>query len=389
MDMHQTIRTFTDFYHDHGHELLDDNTLMPPDGDDSVLFTTSGMHHLTPYLLGRTHPRGRRLTGVQRCLRTTNLDEVGDRSHLTVFEMSGSWSLGDYGSGQSLRWGHRLLCDGYGLRPERLHVTVWGGDDQVGPDTESLRTWQELGVPVELTRDDNWWSNGPTGPCGPDSEIFVWTGGGQPVGTPSVNPGWVEIWNHVMMRYERLTDGSLVPLPQRSIDTGMGLERLLTVLQGTDSVYECDVFRPWQETIPTLWPLGEREHRVVVDHLRSSMVIIGDGVMPSVNGRGYVLRRLLRRVLTMLWRKHGVLDDLPVDLYDDTLDHFGQHDMTPEHVRSVILDEQQRFTTTIERGRRLLSRWPRDTVFDEDKLRFLHETHGIPRELVAILTDDN
>lgn len=388
MDIHQTVRTFTDYYHEHGHELLDGNTLVPPDGDDSVLFTTSGMHHLTPYLLGRTHSRGRRLTGVQRCLRTTDLDEVGDRSHLTVFEMLGSWSLGDYGSGRSLRWGHRLLCDGYGLRPEHLHVTVWGGDEQVGPDTESLRTWQELGVPVELTREDNWWSNGPTGPCGPDSEIFVWTGDGDPVGTPSGHPGWVEIWNHVMMRYERQPDGSLVPLPRRSIDTGMGLERLLTILQGTDSVYECDIFRPWQDTIPTLWPFDEREHRVVVDHLRSSMVVIGDGVLPSGNGRGYVLRRLLRRVLTMLWREHGVLDDLPLDLYEHTLDHFGQleGDVTPERVRSVILDEQQRFTTTIERGRRLLSRWPSDTVFDDERLRFLHETHGIPRELVEVLT---
>lgn len=388
MDIHQTIRTFTDYYHDHGHELLDENTLIPPEGDDSVLFTTSGMHHLTPYLLGRPHSRGRRLTGVQRCLRTTDLDEVGDRSHLTVFQMLGSWSLGDYGIGQSIRWGHRLLCEGYGLRPGHLHVTVWGGDEQIGPDTESLRTWQELGVPVELTREHNWWSNGPTGPCGPDSEVFVWTGEGEPVGTPSVNPGWVEIWNHVMMYYERLEDGSLIPLPQRGIDTGMGVERLLTVLQGTGSLYECDVFRPWQETVPALWPLGERERRVVVDHLRSSMVVIGDGVLPSGNGRGYVLRRLLRRVLTMLWRERGRLEDLPLDLYHHTLEHFGQGEVTPERVQSVILDEQQRFTTTIERGRRLLSRLPSDAVLDEESLRFLHETHGIPRELVEVLTTE-
>jgi alanyl-tRNA synthetase len=160
MDIHETVRTFTGYYRDHGHELLGQHTLTPPEGDDSVLFTTSGMHHLTPYLLGRPHPQGRRLTGVQRCLRTTDLEAVGDRSHLTVFEMLGSWSLGDYGSGQSLRWGYRLLREGFGLRPELLHVTVWGGDDQIGPDTESLETWHELGVPVELTRDENC---GPTG----------------------------------------------------------------------------------------------------------------------------------------------------------------------------------------------------------------------------------
>ena len=165
MDIHETVRTFTDYYRDYRHELLGENTLIPPEGDDSVLFTTSGMHHLTPYLLGRTHPQGRRLTGVQRCLRTTDLEQVGDRSHLTVFEMLGSWSLGDYGSSQSLRWGHRLLCEGFGLRPEFLYVTVWGGDEQVGSDTESLQTWQELGVPVELTREGNWWSSGPIGPA--------------------------------------------------------------------------------------------------------------------------------------------------------------------------------------------------------------------------------
>jgi alanyl-tRNA synthetase len=393
MDIHETVRTFTDFYREHGHELEPSRTLLPPDGDESVLFTTSGMHHLTPYLLGRPHPRGRRLDGVQRCLRTTDLDEVGDRSHLTVFEMLGSWSLGDYGGGQSLRWGHRLLCEGFGLRPDSLHVTVWGGDEQVGPDLESLETWQDLGIPVELTGEENWWSNGPTGPCGPDSEIFVWTGPGGPTGTPTTDPGWVEVWNHVMMRYERLGDGSLVPLPQRCVDTGMGLERLLTILQNTESVFDCDVFRPWQETIPQLWPLDLPSRRVVVDHLRSSMVVIGDGVLPSSNGRGYVLRRLLRRVLTILWREDGLsLESLPLDLYTHTLEHFGRltgqdgHDgTTPERVRQVVLDEQRRFTETLERGRRILSRWPSGKVLDDEGLRFLHETHGVPRELVQLL----
>ena len=406
MDIHETVRTFNDFYREHGHQSEHSRTLLPPEGDGSVLFTTSGMHHLTPYLLGRPHPLGRRLSGVQRCLRTTDLDEIGDRSHLTVFEMLGSWSLGDYGGGQSLRWGHRLLCEGFGLRPESLHVTVWGGDEQVGPDTESLETWQDLGVPVELTGEENWWSNGPTGPCGPDSEIFVWTGRGRPGGTPTTDPGWVEVWNHVMMRYDRLADGSLIPLPQRCVDTGMGLERLLTILQNTESVFDCDVFRPWQETIPTLWPLDPPSHRVVLDHLRSSMVVIGDGVVPSSNGRGYVLRRLLRRVLTILWRDGGgvLLDDLPLDLYTHTLEHFGQlgdrrlgdrrlgdrqpgdrGPGTPERVRQVVLDEQRRFTETLERGRKILSRRPSGEVLDEAGLRFLHETHGVPRELVELL----
>jgi alanyl-tRNA synthetase len=400
MDFHDTVRTFTDYYRDHGHELLHSSSLLPPRGDDSVLFTTSGMHHLTPYLLGRPHPLGRRLSGLQRCLRTTDLDEVGDRSHLTVFEMLGTWSLGDYGVGQSLRWGYGLLTDGFGLPPGSLHVTVWGGDSgdsEIGPDLESLRTWQELGVPVEPLGQDNWWSNGPTGPCGPDSEIFVWTGSREPRGTPSTDPGWVEVWNHVMMRYDRLEDGSLVPLRQRCVDTGMGFERLLTILQGTDSVYECDVFRPWQETVPSLWPLELRESRVVVDHLRSSMVVIGDGVLPSNSGRGYVLRRLLRRVLTILWSRGCVplsLEDLPLPLYEHTLERFGllgevtPGGVTPGEVRGVILDEQRRFVDMVERGRKLLTRRPPGRVLDEPTLRFLHETHGLPREIVEMISGE-
>src|SRR6476660_5116422 len=160
----QTIHTFRDFYLQRGHRPITGSTLLPEPGDP-VLFTTSGMHPLTPYLEGRPHPLGSRLVNVQRCLRTTDLDEIGDSTHLTVFEMLGSWSLGDYDHSQSLRWGYELLRDGFGIPPERLHVTVFGGDDQVGPDTESLRIWRESGLPVELTSEDNWWSNGPVGPC--------------------------------------------------------------------------------------------------------------------------------------------------------------------------------------------------------------------------------
>jgi alanyl-tRNA synthetase len=182
MDTSTAIRTFTEFFGDRGHQLIESSPLVPP-GRDPVLFTTAGMHPLTRYLEGTPHPLGRRLAGVQRCLRTTDLDEVGDCSHLTVFQMLGSWSLGDYGGPQSLRWGLELICDGFGLRRDRLHATVFGGDEHAGPDTEALETWRELGVPVELTVEDNWWSNGPTGPCGPDSEIFAWTGDGPPSGS--------------------------------------------------------------------------------------------------------------------------------------------------------------------------------------------------------------
>lgn len=294
---------------------------------------------------------------MQRCLRTTDLEEVGDDTHLTVFEMLGSWSLGDYEGPQSLDWGHRLLTEGLGIDPSLLYATVFAGDEQTGPDTDSLGLWQERGVPVELTVEDNWWSNGPVGPCGPDSEIFLWSGDTPPRSTPTGDDRWVEVWNHVMMRHRRLEDGSLVPLPHRSVDTGLGLERLACLLQGTSSVFDCDVFEPWRRLVPSLWPLDEPSLRLVVDHLRSSVVVVGDGVRPSATGQGYVLRRLVRRVLTTLWRDEPsrTLGDLPDELLLHTLDHFRQ-DVDPGEVRQVLLDEERRFGRLMERGRQLLAR---------------------------------
>ncbi|MFB7909491.1 alanine--tRNA ligase-related protein [Kitasatospora sp. NPDC056076] len=385
MNTDQLVRVFTEYFEERGHRRTTGSTLLPPPGDP-VLFTTSGMHPLTPYLEGRPHPLGTRLVNRQRCLRTTDLDEVGDRTHLTVFEMLGSWSLGDYEGPQSLDWGYGLLTDGLGIDPGRLHATVFGGDDRVGPDTGSLELWQDRGVPVELTVEDNWWSNGPTGPCGPDSEIFLWTGDTPPRSTPTRDDRWVEVWNHVMMRHRRLDDGSLVPLPQRNVDTGLGLERLSSLLQGRSSVFECDVFDPWRRLVPPLWQLDEPSLRLVCDHLRSSVVVIGDGVRPGTTGRGYVLRRLVRRVLTVLRRDDPQrrLGDLPPELVRHTLDRFGQ-DVDPESVRRVLLDEEQRFDRLLERGRRLLSRPRFRGPLGEDDLRYLHDTHGLPRELVLEL----
>jgi alanyl-tRNA synthetase len=385
MDVTQTIRTFLDFFTERGHQVLPGSSLVPS-GGGPVLFTTAGMHPLIPYLEGLPHPQGRRLTGVQRCLRTTDLDEVGDYRHLTTFQMLGSWSLGDYDGPQSLRWGYQLTTEGFGLRPDRLYATVFGGDDQVGRDTESERTWSELGVPVELTTEDNWWSNGPTGPCGPDSEMFVWTGQGPPQGTPVTDERWMELWNHVTLRYRRHEDGRLEPLPQRSVDTGMGLERLLMVVQGQPSVFDCDVFRPWMSVLPSLWPLDQHSMRLVTDHLRSAVVIIGDSVRPSNTGRGYVLRRLLRRALAILWRDDSTrtLTDLSVMLVEHTLDQFGQ-DASPEPILRALADEQWRFADLLTRGRKVLAQFGPDHQLTAADLAYLHETHGLPPELVSEL----
>ncbi|WP_328315779.1 alanine--tRNA ligase-related protein [Streptomyces sp. NBC_00388] len=388
MDTEQIVRTFVEYFEERGHRRISGSTLLPPPGDP-VLFTTSGMHPLTPYLEGSPHPLGRRLVNVQRCLRTTDLREVGDATHLTVFEMLGTWSLGDYEGPSSLDWGYRLLTEGLGIDPRLLHATVHGGDDRTGEDTASLRLWQDLGVPVELTVEDNWWSNGPTGPCGPDSEIFLWSGDTPPRSTPTRDDRWVEVWNHVMMRYRRLDDGSLVPLPQRNIDTGLGLERLASLLQGKSSVYECDLFDPWRHLVPTLWTLDEQSLRLACDHLRSAIVVLGDGVRPAATGRGYVLRRLVRRVLTVLWRDDPSrgLGDLPEELVSHTLDHFRQ-ERDSDEVRRFLIDEENRFRTLLERGRRVLSRPRFQGPLGEEDFHYLHDTHGLPRDLVMSLRQE-
>jgi alanyl-tRNA synthetase len=369
MDTQQIITTFGEFFGDRGHRLIGPSPLVTPPGDP-VLFTSAGMQPLTPYLLGQPHPLGRRLTGVQPCLRTTDLDEAGDNIHLTMFGMLGSWSLGGYGGPQSLRWGFELLRDGFGIGPGRLHATVFGDDG--GVDTQSLETWRELGVPVEVTG-ENWWSNGPAGPCGPDSEIFVWTGQpGPPQGTPGTDQRWMELWNHVTMRYVRHGDGSLEPLPRPSVDTGMGLERLAMVVQGAPSVFGTDAFGPWVGAVTGLWHPDERSLRVLTDHLRTSVAVIGEGVRPSNTGRGYVLRRLVRRVLTTLWREDGsrTLADLPPSL-------------VPGPARDVLTGEQRRFGDLLIRGRKLLRGFT--PPLTEDDLRYLHETHGLPPDLVGEL----
>ncbi|MFJ7627525.1 alanine--tRNA ligase-related protein [Streptomyces sp. NPDC097595] len=388
MDTEQLARTFLEYFEERGHRRITGSTLLPPPGDP-VLFTTSGMHPLTPYLEGRPHPLGNRLVNRQRCLRTTDLDEVGDATHLTVFEMLGSWSLGDYEGPRSLEWGYGLLTEGLGIDPGRLHATVYAGDERTGPDTASLRRWQELGVPVEPTVEDNWWSNGPTGPCGPDSEIFLWSGEGPPVSTPTGDDRWVEVWNHVTMSHRRLDDGSLVPLPQRNVDTGLGLERLASLLQGKRSVFECDVFDPWRRVVPGLWPLDEPSLRLVCDHLRSAVVVIGDGVRPAATGRGYVLRRLLRRALTVLRRDDPsrTLGDLPPEPVRHTLDHFRQ-EVDPGEVLRVLADEESRFVRLLERGRQVLARPRFRGPLTEEDLHYLHDTHGLPRDLVTSLREE-
>ena len=321
MNHQEVIQTFTEFFTERGHQPIPSSSLVPGPGDP-VLFTSAGMHPLTRYLEGWPHPAGRRLVDVQRCLRTTDLDEVGDAqppdrvrdARLLVARRLPDHAERALGPGAgpgrvrhpsqpAVR--HRVRRPGPrrpGPRRRRTPAaripaaripaarTPRPGAGRWGPDTDLIDTWADLGVPVELNGLDNWWSNGPTGLCGTDSELFVWTGDGPPRGTPGTDSRWMELWNHVMLRYWRLGDGRLKPLDRPNVDTGMGLERLLTVLQGTDSVFGCDLLQPWTSAVRERWPLGPTALRLVTDHLRSSVVVLGDGVRPSNTGRGYVLR---------------------------------------------------------------------------------------------------
>ncbi len=387
MDPNGIRTTFIEFFVERGHHRIESSSLVPPEPDDPVLLVTSGMHPLTRYLEGISHPLGDRLVGSQRCVRTTDLDEVGDDSHLTLFEMLGSWSLGSYSHEQSLRWGYELLTSGFGIRPDLIGVSVFGGSDEVPPDDDSVRVWRDIGIPdqrISRLGSDNWWSNGPTGLSGPDSEIFVWTGPGDPSGSPGIDDGWLEVWNHVSMTYSRDESGRLRKLSRHCVDTGMGLERLVGVLEGVGSVWDTSVLRPWIDRVGQLWGIDGERLRITCDHLRTSIVLVGDGIVPGNSGRGYVLRRLLRRTLRTVRgvRPDVSLRELPEDLVVHTLEWFGIDPVRPDEVLRVLRDEELRYDRILERGRREISRLLRRRTISEPEYGWLWETHGLPREVV-------
>jgi alanyl-tRNA synthetase len=384
-----TIRqTFIDYFGDRGHTVIDGASLLP--ADDTVLFTSAGMQPLIPYFGGARHPAGRRLTDWQRVLRTVDIDEVGDAAHLTMFEMLGSWSLGDYGPDESLAWSLELLCERFGLDRRRLCVTVFGGDEDVPFDQVAYDRWLSLGLAPgrihRYGRAENWWGPaGARGPCGPDSEIFVWTGDGEPESEPALDARWLEVWNNVFITWE-LTPGGFVPLPQRNVDTGMGLERLVAVLQGADSVYETDLLAPVMAAVERLTdhgPLSSR--RIVCDHLRAATFLIADGVAPSNVERGYVLRRLVRRAIRH-GRLLGVADGLTGPVADAAIERFGSlyPSLVDERARvlAVLAAEEGRFGRVLDRGLRELERLVlRGEPIDGSALFWLFETHGLPPEM--------
>ncbi|MGQ9523711.1 MAG: alanine--tRNA ligase, partial [Armatimonadota bacterium] len=303
MRSEQIKESFLRFFEKHGHKVIEGASLVP-ENDPSVLFTTAGMHPLVPYLLGEPHPMGRRLANCQRCVRTDDIEEVGDTSHLTFFEMLGNWSLGDYFKEEAIRMSYEYMTEWLHLDPNRLWVSVFAGDEDAPRDEEAAAIWRSIGIPEEricyFGKKQNWWGPaGQTGPCGPDTEMFIDTG--RPPCSPSCNPScscgkYIELWNDVFMQYNKTARGTYEPLEQRNVDTGFGLERGAMLLQGKDSVFETDLFQPIMAAIAGFAKTNDlTSQRIVADHLRAATFLIADGVPPSNVERGYVVRRLIRR----------------------------------------------------------------------------------------------
>lgn len=393
---------YLDFFKRHGHAVIPSAPLIP-ENDPSVLFTTAGMQPLVPYLLGEKHPEGTRLTDFQKCLRTNDIDEVGDNRHLTYFEMLGNWSLGDYFKEESIAMSFEFLTKELGIPVEKLSVTCFAGDKDCQRDEVTASCWRKAGIPEDriyyFGKDDNWWIAGEEGPCGPDTEMFYDTG--KPKCSENCNPScgcgkYVEIWNNVFMEFFKTKDGKYTKLKQHNVDTGLGLERMTMLLQGKETPFDTELFKPVMDKLQEL--AGENDsiesRRIVSEHLRSSMMIIQDGGLPSNVDRGYILRRLIRRMVRHLRKLQINLNELGelIDLNIDTLkEMYPELHQNSNKIKSVIIEEKDKFEKTLERGERefnkIVNRMKndgKDTISGQD-LFTLYETYGFPPEVTQDL----
>ena len=400
---------FLQFFSERGHAVIPSASLIP-ENDPSVLFTTAGMHPLIPYLMGQKHPKGNRLCDVQKCVRTGDIEEVGDDSHLTFFEMLGNWSLGDYFNHQSIAWSYEFLTSKQylGLDPDRISVTVFAGDEDAPRDDDSAAVWQQCGIPKErifyLPKKNNWWIAGTTGPCGPDTEIF-WDTGKPACGDncdPSCDCGkYLEIWNNVFMQYNKQADGSYLPLAQKNVDTGMGLERTVCVLNGYKSVYDIDLFAAALEKIQQLsgkkYDDNVKSMRIIADHVRTATFLLGDpvGVVPSNVDQGYVLRRLIRRAVRMansLGMAKGSIAEIAkvyVAVYKDAYPELTQN---ADKIVEELNKEEEKFSKTLVAGEKeffkVISHIPGKTVPGGTAFK-LYDTFGFPVEMTVELAAEN
>jgi alanyl-tRNA synthetase len=383
-----------------------------PENDPTALFINSGMHPLVPFLMGEPHPLGTRLANSQKAVRTGDIEEVGDATHLTFFEMLGNWSLGDFFKEDQIAWSFEFLTQELELPLRRLAVSVFEGDANAPRDEEAAALWKQNGMPEHkiayLDAAENWWAKGETGPCGPDSEMFYWTGDPEspeldkPYQETWEDPRWVEIWNDVFMQFNKLPDGSLEELPAQNVDTGMGLERTVAVLNGKTSVYETDAFTDILKTIAEVSgfegivdnPVGDSaQHnsaRIVADHLRSATVILADGVAPANVDQGYILRRLIRRAVRH-GRKLGIESNFCHTIAKAAINKLGSH--YPELIKneSFIIEELQReesqFRTTLEKGEKQFQKVAAnaDSTLSGEIAFDLYQTYGFPIEMTEEL----
>lgn len=406
---------YLEFFKSKNHAIIPSAPLVP-ENDPSVLFNTAGMQPLVPYLLGEPHPLGKRLADVQKCVRTGDIDDVGDDTHLTFFEMLGNWSLGDYFKEESIKMSWEFLTGKkwLGLDPEMISVTVFEGDANAPRDEESAEIWKKIGIPEEriayLGADDNWWAAGPTGPCGPDTEIFYWMGEGKPPkgsnkGNDDAN--WMEIWNNVFMQYNRIDGNTLEELPAKCVDTGMGLERCTVTLNKFGSVYETDLFVPVLETIKNMVGANnyqEKSARIIADHIRSATHMIADGVIPKNVDQGYILRRLIRRAIREAYKMGyeklftAKIADIYIRQFTDIYTSVKQNS---EKIIQELTTEENRFAKTLKDGVKEFEKIMKgfDIAFEKTgkqptqipgkKAFTLFDTYGFPLEMTLELAKEH
>ncbi|OGJ61166.1 alanine--tRNA ligase [Candidatus Peribacteria bacterium RIFCSPHIGHO2_02_FULL_53_20] len=405
-------QAYLDFFKKNGHAIIPGASLIP-ENDPTVLFTTAGMHPLVPYILGEPHPAGKRLCDVQRCIRTQDIDDVGDSSHLTMFEMLGNWSLGDYFKEGAITMSFEFLTEVLGIPLSHLAVTCFEGDKDAPKDMESANIWMKVGLPEErigfLPKTKNWWGPaGATGPCGPDTEMFYWVGPTElpPAGS---NPAtdekhWLEIWNDVLIQYNKTEKGTFVELPQKTIDTGMGLERVAAVLQGVPTVYDTDRMKPILDHVLKLSPRERilddhamesgilRHARIIVDHVKAATFLIGDGIKPGNVDQGYVLRRIIRRAIRSARQLQipttgectPVLAEAVIREYGHV---YGYLKTKEKEICDTLSAEERQFGKTLAEGLKHFERVAKESpkIMSGENAFHLYDTYGFPMELTEEL----
>ena len=396
---------YLNFFKNHGHVVIPSAPLIP-ENDPSVLFTTAGMQPLVPYLLGEPHPAGTRLTDYQKCVRTNDIDEVGDNRHLTYFEMLGNWSLGDYFKEESIQMSYDFLTKELGIPVEKLSVTCFAGDEDCARDEVTASCWKKAGIPEEriynFGKDDNWWIAVETGPCGPDTEMFYDTG--KPKCSPECNPScgcgkYVEIWNNVFMEFYKDENGKYSKLKQHNVDTGLGLERMTMLLEGKETPFETELFAPIMDKLVELQKVDNiASRRIVAEHLRSSMMIICDGGRPSNVDRGYILRRLIRRMVRHMNKLQISLDELStlIDINVENLkEMYPALEANKETIKNVILEEKDKFVKTLEKGEKEFAKEvgqvkeQGENIVPGKVVFRLYDTYGFPPEVTEELATEN